>query len=143
RTTSRPTPLPPPPAPLTPAQRSLQARNKPFALSPNNPEPYSLRQRRDQAASILENVETLLWYSAARHESITQTRLHFSKVVLGIEDGGREMEASGWREEWEVPVEERGRPEAGDVEMDLGEGASPARGARAGAKRGRKRHSEA
>ncbi|KAF2708396.1 hypothetical protein K504DRAFT_503560 [Pleomassaria siparia CBS 279.74] len=94
---------------FTPFQQSLQARNKPFntrSSSPTSPhltEPYDVRQKRDRAAGILDNVETLLWYSMARNESISQTRQHFADIVLGADADGEKM----WREEWELSERER------------------------------------
>lgn len=49
------------------AQRSQQARGKPYA-SPTAGEPYEARQKREQAAQILGNLETLVWYANARNE---------------------------------------------------------------------------
>ncbi|KAF2114674.1 hypothetical protein BDV96DRAFT_600628 [Lophiotrema nucula] len=91
--------------PFTPAQRSLQARNRPFHPSPKidaEAESYEQRQRKNLAVEILENTELLIWFSSARNESISATRQHYQNVLMGIED-----EEVTWREEWEVPVEER------------------------------------
>jgi hypothetical protein len=52
---------------FTPAQQSLQARNKPFT-SPSMGESYEARERRAEAVRILENAEILMWYSMARNE---------------------------------------------------------------------------
>lgn len=39
----------------------------------------------------------LLWYSAARNESVTQTRQYYLNIVLGVPEAPKD-----WREEWEV-----------------------------------------
>ncbi|CAO2651266.1 Nn.00g095630.m01.CDS01 [Neocucurbitaria sp. VM-36] len=92
---------------FTPTQRSLQARNKIYNVSPGSKgvESYEQRQRRDEAACILESTEMLIWYAAARNESIPQTRHYYQNIVLGVTDN----EDAAWREEWEVSTEERER----------------------------------
>ncbi|KAF2654093.1 hypothetical protein K491DRAFT_492290 [Lophiostoma macrostomum CBS 122681] len=108
-TTKRPLPS------FTSTQQSLQARAKPFtSLSPSatlSNESYESRQRRHNAANILDSVELLIWYSGARNESIAQTRTHYQNVLLGLSDEGERL----WREEWDVPVEERVRREGRGV----------------------------
>lgn len=92
---------------ITPAQRSAQARGKPYN-EPTGPrtkinstlteaESYASRERRHEAAAILESQELLLWYAASRHESVSATRRWFRNVVLGVEQDERVC-----REEWEV-----------------------------------------
>jgi hypothetical protein len=51
-------------------QRDQQARNKPYGtvVGGAGADSYEDRQRRDEARSILESVEMLIWYSAARNE---------------------------------------------------------------------------
>jgi hypothetical protein len=43
----------------------------------------------------------LLWYSAARNESVTQTRRYYTNIVLGVPEAPRV-----WREKWEVEAED-------------------------------------
>ncbi|OSS50065.1 hypothetical protein B5807_05013 [Epicoccum nigrum] len=118
-------------APFSEAQRSAQARGKPFAdthapLTNTNTnanantartlsgtlrssgaaaragpavaeaESYAQREARNEAAAILDSEEMLMWYAAARYESVSQTRRFFRNVVFGV--GGDEVV---WREEWE------------------------------------------
>jgi hypothetical protein len=48
----------------------------------------------------------LIWYAAARHESVAQTRRYYTNIVLGVEQPPKE-----WKEEWEVrPLESVGSP---------------------------------
>lgn len=56
------------PQPFTPTQQSLQARNKPYSSPKAEAEQYEARQRRHEAAAILESVELLLWFSMTRNE---------------------------------------------------------------------------
>ena len=55
------------PAGFNAAQRGQQARGKAYA-SPTAGEPYEARQKREQAAQILGNLETLVWYANVRNE---------------------------------------------------------------------------
>lgn len=64
---------------------------------PTSAESYAERERRSEAAAILDSQELLLWYAAARHESVSQTRRWFRNVVLGVPQDERVC-----REEWEV-----------------------------------------
>jgi len=117
---------PPPPHPssaFTPAQRSAQARYKEWTSSSGSGHPsrsaesYEQRQERDKAACILDSSEMLMWFAAARNESIPQTRQYYQNIVLGL-GNGRDV---AWREEWEVPsLQERGAEMMG----------SPAQGAK-------------
>lgn len=101
--------------PFTAAQRSAQARGKPFDTwqagssgrggRHNEPESYAQRQKRSEAAAILDSQEMLLWYSAARHESVTQTRQYYLDIVLGVEQAPKD-----WKEEWEVQHDELAGP---------------------------------
>ncbi|KAF2873097.1 hypothetical protein BDV95DRAFT_541873 [Massariosphaeria phaeospora] len=111
---TRPTRAPAAPPPLTPLQRSLQARGKSIHMAPRDAEPYEARQRREHAATVLENAEMLMWYAGARNEGLSQTRQHFQNLVLGLQVPDRDVL---WREEWEIPVQQRGE----------GAAASPAR----------------
>ncbi|UPX15956.1 uncharacterized protein EKO05_0006386 [Ascochyta rabiei] len=137
------------PSPLTAAQRSAQARGKPFAAAaaaahssngartaqpPNEAESYALRQRRSEAAAILDSQEMLLWYSAARHESVAQTREFYRRVVLGVGH-----EAPVWREGWQ-----RGAGgEAGERASPRGRGKGRERERERERERGRERGSSA
>ncbi|KAF1929203.1 uncharacterized protein M421DRAFT_4372 [Didymella exigua CBS 183.55] len=87
---------------FTPAQRSAQARGAPFA-DRREAESYAGRARRDAAAAVLESQELLIWYAAARNESVAQTRRAFQNVVFGV---GPDVVV--WREEWEVKGREDG-----------------------------------
>jgi hypothetical protein len=50
-------------------QRSLQARGKDFNTPVSNKdESYEVRQRREEAARILESAEMLIWWSSARNQ---------------------------------------------------------------------------
>lgn len=93
---------------ITPAQRSAQARGKCYAEPPRlglagnktkltDAESYASRERRNEAAAILDSQELLIWYAASRHESVSATRRWFRNVVLGVEQDERVC-----REEWEV-----------------------------------------
>ncbi|KAF2190640.1 hypothetical protein K469DRAFT_721540 [Zopfia rhizophila CBS 207.26] len=89
---------------------TTQRRNKPpttISLSSSQtqqPETHESRQKRENAAQILESMETLIWYSNMRNESLSQTRRHFQYIVWGIEEEEGDV---AWREEWEVPVGDR------------------------------------
>jgi hypothetical protein len=52
---------------FTEAQRSQQARGKSYA-STSAGEPYEARQKREQAAQILNSMELLVWHSNVRNE---------------------------------------------------------------------------
>ena len=93
---------------ITSAQRSAQARgkvcNEPARLGlagnrtkETEAESYAERERRNEAAAILDSQELLMWYAASRHESVAQTRAWFRNVVLGV----RQHEKT-YKEEWEV-----------------------------------------
>ncbi|KAH6618522.1 hypothetical protein C7974DRAFT_426806 [Boeremia exigua] len=138
-------------ASFTPAQRSAQARGKPFQNTPHNspssataptthlPLPHAqqaqqqaaqhaqrtallhtharstaekaatdfqTRQNRHEAAAILDSTEMLIWYAAARGESVAQTRRWCEGVVLGCDGGGWGRERV-WGEEWDVDLDRR------------------------------------
>ncbi|KAF1966218.1 hypothetical protein BU23DRAFT_560385 [Bimuria novae-zelandiae CBS 107.79] len=98
-----------PPA-FTSAQRSQQARGKLYT-SPTAGEPYEARQKREQAAQILGNLELLIWHANARRESVAETRKHYQNVQFGLPD-----EDVVWKEEYEIPLEQRvKRDELGNV----------------------------
>ncbi|KAJ4297732.1 [Pyruvate dehydrogenase (acetyl-transferring)] kinase isozyme 2 [Kalmusia sp. IMI 367209] len=106
---------------FTPTQRSQQARGKSYASSTAG-EPYEARRKREQAAQILANLELLVWHSNARNESVAQTRQHFQNIMLGLSD-----EEVVWKEEYEVPLEQRvKRKDGGDAALE----GSPAQSAR-------------
>ena len=131
-------------APFTAAQRSAQARGKPFANTPINAnahtnsarslssslragtrgggpvleaESYAQREARNEAAAILDSEEMLMWYAAARYESVSQTRRFFRNVIMGV--GGEEV---AWREEWERERESGGRGEGSPMGKGKGKG---------------------
>ena len=55
--------------PFTATQRSAQARHKDYTTRANGPqESYEARQRRDEAACILDSSEMLMWFAASRNE---------------------------------------------------------------------------
>lgn len=92
-----------PPA-FTPTQQSLQARSKPYSSPTAEAEHYETRQRRHEAAAILENVELLMWFSMTRNESLAATRAHFTNISLGLEPPA---DSVIYKEEWELPESER------------------------------------
>jgi hypothetical protein len=59
---------------FTAEQRSLQARNRPFA-SPADAESQASRLKRADAANILDSVEMLIWYANARNEVLVSPSL--------------------------------------------------------------------
>ncbi|GME50381.1 hypothetical protein BKCO1_1600050 [Neofusicoccum parvum] len=63
-------------------QRSALARD----------ETFEERERRYNAARILESNEMLIWHSVARNESLPQTRLHFEKIVAGFDSDDSDPE---------------------------------------------------
>ncbi|KAF2089852.1 hypothetical protein K490DRAFT_62729 [Saccharata proteae CBS 121410] len=72
-------------------------------------ETFEERERRSYAARILESNEMLIWMSSTRNESIPQTRLHFEKVVAGIESDESDKEWENSNEELRE-AEARGSP---------------------------------
>ncbi|EMD96118.1 hypothetical protein COCHEDRAFT_1072991, partial [Bipolaris maydis C5] len=60
---------------------------------------YEERQRRDEAAGILDSEEMIMWIAGVRNESITQTRAYYRNVLLGLETCAKD--AIVWRDEWE------------------------------------------
>ena len=54
---------------------------------------FKERERLCNAAAILESNEMLLWHSLARCESVPQTKLHFERVLIGIDS---ENESPEW-----------------------------------------------
>lgn len=58
------------PSGFSATQRGLQARGKTHSglAAVKSAESYEQRQRREEAASILESVEMLIWYAASRNE---------------------------------------------------------------------------
>ncbi|KAH7064860.1 hypothetical protein B0J12DRAFT_14349 [Macrophomina phaseolina] len=55
-------------------------------------ETFEERERRYNAARILESSEMLIWHSVARNESLPQTRLHFEKIVAGFDSDDSDPE---------------------------------------------------
>ena len=47
----------------------------------------------------------LMWYAAARYESVSQTRRYYTNIVLGVEQPERV-----WKDEWEVKPLDVGSP---------------------------------
>jgi hypothetical protein len=62
-------------------QRSLQARNKDFGAVGKKEESYEVRQRREEAARILESAEMLIWWSSARNQ-VNYTISHPAHIFL-------------------------------------------------------------
>ncbi|KAK7525002.1 uncharacterized protein IWZ02DRAFT_489362 [Phyllosticta citriasiana] len=68
-------------------------RTRTAAGVPNEPsETYEERQRRYNAARVLESNEMLIWWSTVRNESIPQTRLHFENILAGFASDDSEPE---------------------------------------------------
>ncbi|KAI4695406.1 uncharacterized protein J4E84_002032 [Alternaria hordeiaustralica] len=55
------------------------------------------RQKRDEAVSILESEEMLMWIAGVRNESVPQTRAFYRNIVLGLSQPDAD-----WKDEWEV-----------------------------------------
>ncbi|KAJ4989292.1 hypothetical protein SVAN01_05197 [Stagonosporopsis vannaccii] len=119
---------------FTAAQRSAQARGKPFSNSnvsssssssaQKEAESFAQREKRLEAATILDSTEMLIWYAAARNESVVQTRRYYTDIVLGM--FGREKM---WQEEWEVSPRVRGEAgRASPVGKGKGKGKERERG---------------
>ncbi|KAF1943120.1 hypothetical protein EJ02DRAFT_453640 [Clathrospora elynae] len=106
---------------FTATQRGAQARGKGNNVGGGGEEGYEARQLRDQAVGIVESEEMLMWFAAARNESIPQTRHHYLNIVLGLTPDPEDI---AWRDEWEVPLVGR----AGGGERSTV--ASPARSAK-------------
>lgn len=53
---------------------------------------FKERERLCSAAAILESNEMLLWHSLARCESVPQTKLHFERVLIGIDSDDESLE---------------------------------------------------
>ncbi|RYN86224.1 hypothetical protein AA0120_g8275 [Alternaria tenuissima] len=106
-------------------RRSLQARGKNYHFGAAGPQgkDWEERQRRDEAISILESEEMLMWIAGVRNESIPQTRAHYRNVVLGLTKW--EKDAVAWRDEWEVEGSGGGSAEGQSMA-----GGSPARSAK-------------
>lgn len=125
-TRSPASPAPPPASTtFTAHQRSLQARAKPYNAPESNPHSgptHEQAQGRKNAREVLQNSELLFWYSIVRNESVAATRAHFENVQYGFDNVGDEngglQEGVVWREEWEVPVEERVRDRKKEKEKE-------------------------
>ncbi|KAK8165657.1 hypothetical protein BKA80DRAFT_309703 [Phyllosticta citrichinensis] len=68
------------------AAAAVGATNEPLS------ETYEERQRRYNAARVLESNEMLIWWSTVRNESIPQTRLHFENQLAGFASDDSEPE---------------------------------------------------
>ncbi|KAI9695175.1 MAG: hypothetical protein M1820_008811 [Bogoriella megaspora] len=55
-------------------------------MAPSATESFEQRQERIEAAKVVESNERLIWYSTMRNESVPQTRLHFLRVLAGIDE---------------------------------------------------------
>ncbi|EUC39024.1 hypothetical protein COCCADRAFT_69742, partial [Bipolaris zeicola 26-R-13] len=103
-------------------RRNLQARGKNYdisggggggagkavgAVQASRAWGYEERQRRDEAAGILESEEMVMWIAGVRNESITQTRAYYRNVLLGLESCAKESIV--WRDEWEGSQQQQGR----------------------------------
>ena len=53
---------------------------------------YKERERLCSVAAILESNEMLLWHSLARCESVPQMKLHFERVLIGIDSEDESLE---------------------------------------------------
>ncbi|KAI4949145.1 hypothetical protein J4E91_005609 [Alternaria rosae] len=80
-------------------RKSLQARGKNWHSASGDAQgrAWEERQRRDEAVSILESEEMLMWIAGVRNESIPQTRAFYRNIVLGLE-----QPPADWNDEWEV-----------------------------------------
>ncbi|KAK7553385.1 hypothetical protein IWX49DRAFT_587396 [Phyllosticta citricarpa] len=75
------------------APNTTRTRTAAAAGVPNEPsETYEERQRRYNAARVLESNEMLIWWSTVRNESIPQTRLHFENILAGFASDDSEPE---------------------------------------------------
>ncbi|KAK5116383.1 hypothetical protein LTR62_007930 [Meristemomyces frigidus] len=61
-----------------------------------SPESFHDLARRCEAAEVLQSYEMLSWFSFARCESITQTRLHFQNLLAGFTDQDESLQID-WR----------------------------------------------
>lgn len=76
-------PRQPQPPTFSATQRDQQARNKPYGIAGSGGgDSYEDRQRRDEARSILESVEMLIWYSAARNEVSIHSFLQSPAILV-------------------------------------------------------------
>jgi hypothetical protein len=67
-------------------------------------------ERLCNAAAFLESNEMLLWHSLVRCESVPQTKLHFERVLIGIDS---EDEPFEWEQSLEPSTEDLNRLTAG------------------------------
>ncbi|OCL09736.1 hypothetical protein AOQ84DRAFT_438786 [Glonium stellatum] len=114
--------------PYTDLQKDRQARNRPThraqppgttatkpadgAVHPNEyktDESYEDRERRHQAALYLESNEMLIWFANQRNESVPQTRLHFEKILAGLDSDSDSLE---WADDLEDDEDEDEEAEA-------------------------------
>ncbi|KAG8626932.1 hypothetical protein KVT40_005877 [Elsinoe batatas] len=61
----------------------------------NDQEPFEDRQRRTQAARILESQEQLIWHSMARNEDVPQTRQYFRAIAAGMDPSKMAQKSTG------------------------------------------------
>ncbi|KAI4657894.1 uncharacterized protein J4E78_006283 [Alternaria triticimaculans] len=80
-------------------RKSIQARGKNWNSFSGEAQgrAWEERQKRDEAVSILESEEMLMWVAGVRNESVPQTRAFYRNIVLGLE-----QPPADWNDEWEV-----------------------------------------
>jgi hypothetical protein len=67
---------------------------------------FKERERLCNAAAILESNEMLLWHSLWRCESVPQTKLHFERVLIGVDSEDEPLE---WEHSLELSAEDTSR----------------------------------
>ncbi|KAF1997877.1 hypothetical protein P154DRAFT_578409 [Amniculicola lignicola CBS 123094] len=93
--------------PLSHAQQSAQARGKNWENAVRRREreegeSFEVREQRERAGKMVEDVELLIWGSVGRNEPLAQTREHYKTILYGLQPP-----TPLWREEWEVPPSQR------------------------------------
>ncbi|KAI4702127.1 hypothetical protein J4E81_002489 [Alternaria sp. BMP 2799] len=80
-------------------RKSIQARGKNWNSFSGEAQGrvWEERQKRDEAVSILESEEMLMWIAGVRNESVPQTRAFYRNIVLGLI-----QPPADWNDEWEV-----------------------------------------
>ncbi|KAI4933874.1 uncharacterized protein J4E92_003543 [Alternaria infectoria] len=80
-------------------RKSIQARGKNWNSFSGEAQgrAWEERQKRDEAVSILESEEMLMWIAGVRNESVPQTRAFYRNIVLGLT-----QPPADWNDEWEV-----------------------------------------
>ncbi|KAF1989044.1 hypothetical protein K402DRAFT_391198 [Aulographum hederae CBS 113979] len=67
-----------------------QLQPHPFQPPPRS-DSETRTKRREEAATILQSYDLLIWHSMNRDESLTLTRIHFEKVLAGFEDAQEDV----------------------------------------------------